>query len=310
MLGQLHDVDLQQLRLFVSVVEAGGFSAAQGLLGLSQPTISQHMARLETRLGYRLCSRGKAGFKLTAKGEQLLLAARTLFSAVENFRQQSNGVAGHLLGEVRLGFSEALDSAVIQQLGRAIERFRQRDESVRIELVSTMPADMERLLLEQRLDLAIGYFSKGQLAFDYQLLFWEVQHLYCAQGHPLFNARDNTAELLKHADHVEHPYRFLEKPEAQRPANSFARSEQVEGTLAFILSGKHIGYLPHHYARPWVERGLLRQIEEEQSAFEVPFYLAGRRGQAASEAQRAVEEDLLAVFGVGWEPGNSATAPH
>ncbi|MFP3499606.1 LysR family transcriptional regulator, partial [Pseudomonas sp. SIMBA_059] len=56
MLGQVHDPDLHLLRLFVTVVEAGGFSAAQGVLGLSQPTISQRMAQLETRLGYRLCS--------------------------------------------------------------------------------------------------------------------------------------------------------------------------------------------------------------------------------------------------------------
>jgi hypothetical protein len=54
--------DLHLLRLFVTVVEAGGFSAAQGVLGLSQPSISQQMAKLETRLGYRLCSRGKGGF--------------------------------------------------------------------------------------------------------------------------------------------------------------------------------------------------------------------------------------------------------
>jgi hypothetical protein len=62
MLGQLHDPDLHLLRLFVTVVQAGGFSAAQGVLGLSQPSISQQMAKLETRLGYRLCSRGKGGF--------------------------------------------------------------------------------------------------------------------------------------------------------------------------------------------------------------------------------------------------------
>ena len=68
MLGQLHDPDLHLLRLFVTVVEAGGFSAAQGVLGLSQPSISQQMARLETRLGYRLCSRGKRGFALTDGG--------------------------------------------------------------------------------------------------------------------------------------------------------------------------------------------------------------------------------------------------
>ena len=67
MLGQLHDPDLHLLRLFVTVVEAGGFSAAQGVLGLSQPSISQQMGRLETRLGYRLCSRGKGGFRLTEK---------------------------------------------------------------------------------------------------------------------------------------------------------------------------------------------------------------------------------------------------
>lgn len=72
MLGQVHDPDLHLLRLFVTVAEAGGFSAAQGLLGLSQPTISQRMAQLETRLGYRLCSRGKGGFRLTEKGRMLL----------------------------------------------------------------------------------------------------------------------------------------------------------------------------------------------------------------------------------------------
>lgn len=296
MLVQLQDPDLQQLRLFVSVVEAGGFSAAQGVLGLSQPTISQQMARLETRLGYRVCSRGKAGFRLTAKGEQLLLATRTLLASIEQFRQQSNGVARRLLGEVRLGFSEALDPSVLQRLGQAIERFRQRDQSVRIELSSTMPADMERLLLERRLDLAIGYFSLNQVAFDYRPLFWEVQQLYCAPGHALFTAQGDISELLLRADHVEHPYRFLQNREAQGMLNSSARSEQVEGTLAFILSGQHIGYLPRHIAEPWLARGLLRHIAEQPGVFEVPFYLAGRRDQAASEAQRAFEEDLLAVF--------------
>ena len=186
MLGQLHDLDLQLLRLFVSVVECGGFSAAQGELGLSQSSISQQMAKLETRLGYRLCSRGKGGFKVTPKGEQLLSATRGLFQSIEAFRHQSNGVAGRLIGEVRLGLSEALDQSVLQRVAEAIRRFRERDESVRIELISAMPGEMERLLLQQRLDLAIGYFSQVQSAFDYRQLFIETQHLYCAPGHPLF----------------------------------------------------------------------------------------------------------------------------
>ena len=37
MLAQLQDLDLQLLRLFVTVVESGGFSAAQGALGWASP---------------------------------------------------------------------------------------------------------------------------------------------------------------------------------------------------------------------------------------------------------------------------------
>nr|BFD42199.1 LysR family transcriptional regulator [Pseudomonas sp. FFPRI_1] len=296
MLGQLHDLDLQLLRLFVSVVEYGGFSAAQGELGLSQSSISQQMARLETRLGYRLCSRGKAGFKLTPKGEQLLSACRSLFQSIEVFRHQSNGVAGRLIGEVRVGLSEALDRSVLQKVATAIRHFRQRDESVRIELMSAMPGEMERLLLQQRLDLAIGYFSQVQRAFDYRRLFSETQQLYCGLGHPLFDDPAPDLAALHRADRVDHPYRFLRADEPFQGQRCSARAEQVEGTLAFILSAQHIGYLPSHFAEPWVKAGQLKALGAAQLNFEVDFHLARHRAQVPGEAQQAFEEDLLRAF--------------
>lgn len=297
MLGQLHDVDLQLLRLFLGVVESNGFSAAQGELGLSQSSISQQMAKLETRLGYRVCNRGKGGFSLTPKGEQLLIAARSLFDSIETFRHQSNGVAGRLIGEVRLGLSEAVDHSVLQRVAEAIRRFRERDESVRIELISAMPGEMERLLLQQRLDLAIGYFSQVQSAFDYRELFSETQHLYCAPGHPLFTNDAPDDAVLQACDRVDHPYRFLRSDEPFQGKVCSARSEQVEGTLAFILSGKHVGYLPNHYARQWQDKGLLRTVREGELSFDVAFHLARHRAQVPGDAQKAFEEDLLSAFG-------------
>ena len=297
MLGQLHDVDLQLLRLFLGVVESNGFSAAQGELGLSQSSISQQMAKLETRLGYRVCNRGKGGFSLTPKGEQLLIAARALFDSIETFRHQSNGVAGRLIGEVRLGLSEAVDQTVLQRIAEAIRRFRERDESVRIELISAMPGEMERLLLQLRLDLAIGYFSQVQSAFDYRELFSETQHLYCAPGHPLFTDEAPDDAALQACDRVDHPYRFLRSDEPFQGKVCSARSEQVEGTLAFILSGKHVGYLPNHYARQWQDKGLLRPVREGELSFDVAFHLARHRAQVPGDAQKAFEQDLLCAFG-------------
>ncbi|WP_313516332.1 LysR family transcriptional regulator [Pseudomonas sp.] len=296
MLNQLRDLDLQLLRLFVSVVENGGFSAAQGELGVGQSTISTQMAKLETRLGFRLCERGKAGFRLTPKGEQVLQATRRLFEAIELFKGEAQGMADKLLGELRIGLSEALDRQVLERLGAAIGRFRQRNQAVQIELLSAMPAELERRLLQDQLHLAIGYFSGNQAALALQPLFREDQALYCGRAHRLFDARRIDAEALLEEDGVRHPYRFIQADEPWQAARSSARSEQVEGTLAFVLSGAHIGYLPRHIAAPWIERGQLRELQASELGFTVQFHLASHRGRQPGEAQLAFIEDLRASF--------------
>ncbi|MDH4555346.1 LysR family transcriptional regulator [Pseudomonas sp. BN417] len=297
MLSQLHDLDLQLLRLFVCVVESGGFSAAQGELGVGQSTISTQMAKLETRLGFRLCERGKAGFRLTPKGEQVLAATRKLFGAIETFKGEARGMADLLLGELRIGLSEALDRQVLQRLGAAIGRFRQRNQAVQFELISAMPAELERRLLQDQLHLAIGYFSRGQAALDYQPLFSEQQRLFCGFGHHLFEPAEVSLEDLAGCDLVQHPYRFEEARQPFASGPSSARTEQVECSLAFVLSGAHIGYLPEHIAAPWEAAGQLRALLPQETGYHVQFNLAHHRGRQPSEAQVAFVEDLIAAFG-------------
>lgn len=79
-------------------------------------------------------------------------------------------------------------------------------------------------------------------------------------------------------------------------APSSAQTEQLDGALAFILSGRHIGYLPEHIAAPWLARGRLRALLADKLGFAVQFYLASHRGQHPSDAQRAFNEDLLRAF--------------
>jgi DNA-binding transcriptional LysR family regulator len=61
------------------------------------------LAALETRLGYRLCERGRAGFALTAKGSQLLNASRHLLDAAEAFCVEARQLERKLLGQLRIG---------------------------------------------------------------------------------------------------------------------------------------------------------------------------------------------------------------
>lgn len=96
MLRTVTDLDLRLLRIFSTVVKCGGFTAAQAELNMSQSNISMHIGSLEKRLGYRLCERGKGGFRLTAKGKRILDASQAMFDAIGLFRDEAQGLSGNL----------------------------------------------------------------------------------------------------------------------------------------------------------------------------------------------------------------------
>lgn len=65
LMSALSNINLRLLRVFVTMAERGGYSAAQSELNIGLSTISSHMTALEERLGVRLCGRGRGGFRLT-----------------------------------------------------------------------------------------------------------------------------------------------------------------------------------------------------------------------------------------------------
>ena len=84
-LGHISDTDLRLLRVFQTVADCGGMSAAELELNISTSTISRHVKDLETRLGLVLCRRGRSGFALTPEGERILLETRQLLAATQQF---------------------------------------------------------------------------------------------------------------------------------------------------------------------------------------------------------------------------------
>ena len=81
-MNNVHDVDLKRLRIFAAVVECGGFTAAENMLDINCSTISKAISDMESRLGVKLCNRGRGGFELTEEGEKLHQSSTKLFSAI------------------------------------------------------------------------------------------------------------------------------------------------------------------------------------------------------------------------------------
>src|SRR3954466_15863617 len=79
-------LDLELLRSFVSVVDAGGFTRAGERVHRTQSTVSQQTRRLEEALGCPLLLRNGKQVTLTEEGERLLSYARRLLALAEEAR--------------------------------------------------------------------------------------------------------------------------------------------------------------------------------------------------------------------------------
>lgn len=91
------------LRAFVAIAEKRQFSGAATTLGVSQSTLSQALAALETGLGTRLIERSTRRVLLTAAGTELLPRAQAAIEAVDGFTAAAAGASDPLRAGMRLG---------------------------------------------------------------------------------------------------------------------------------------------------------------------------------------------------------------
>src|SRR3954449_12644020 len=97
-------LDLELLRSFVSVVDAGGFTRAGERVHRTQSTVSQQIKRLEDDVGQPLLDRTGKNVTPTEAGERLLSYARRLLSLADEARDVLARPADG--GVVRLGIPE------------------------------------------------------------------------------------------------------------------------------------------------------------------------------------------------------------
>ncbi|MEX0696327.1 MAG: LysR family transcriptional regulator [Dongiaceae bacterium] len=294
MTPKLNDIDVKLLRVFAAIVEAGGFAAAQAQLNVSPSRISTQIADLEARLGMRLCQRGRVGFQLTDKGRAVYEASQRLFAKLEDFRAEVGAMRGRLVGELQIGVVDNTISNPDSRLDDAIARFRGRDNDVHIVMHIAAPSELERAVLDGRLHAAISAFHHHAAGLAYERLFVEEQTLYCGRHHPLF-ARP--PETVTQADVAAAAYAHrgymvgtkAKSPVAFRPA---ATAYHMEALAVLVLSGRYIGYLPTHYAAPWVERGQMRPLLPRELAYHSLFEVATRKGTHRTLVVRAFLDDL------------------
>jgi LysR family transcriptional regulator, carnitine catabolism transcriptional activator len=120
-------MELRQIEYVVGVVEHGGFTRAATALHVTQPALSEGVARLESELGVTLFHRVGRTPVLSAAGEAFLEPARRLLRDREVITTSVAAVVGLDAGRLDL---VALPTLAIEPLAPLVGRFRQRHPGV------------------------------------------------------------------------------------------------------------------------------------------------------------------------------------
>lgn len=142
------DLDMDLLRTFVTIVDAGGFTAAGTRLGRTQAAMSIRIKRLEELLERQVFDRSSRSPLLTRDGELLLSYARQILKlndeTVQRFAEPDNE------GELRLGVAEYF---VPRHLPGVLSRFTQAYPRVHIEVKVGLNDNLFALLERGELDV-------------------------------------------------------------------------------------------------------------------------------------------------------------
>ncbi|MEW2912647.1 LysR family transcriptional regulator [Leisingera sp. JC11] len=281
------------LETFVTVVECGGFSDAQYALGVTQSAISIRIRDLETSLGYRICERGRGGFRLTERGEIAYQKARDILRSARDFDAELLELRNTIAGDLRIGIVDAIDSLPSLKLVNALQRFLARPNEVRIEIVVASPADLTQQLISGELNVAVAPFRNQVPELEYSELCSEEHRLYCAQGHPLFAEPDSEIglETIGRYQLCQRSYDMLVSPELGSP-EPMAVVANMEAMAMLIETGHFLGPLPTHFALRRVAEGKFREIRNSQMRWNSAFYLATRRVHVLRHAVDLFAQDL------------------
>jgi DNA-binding transcriptional LysR family regulator len=170
-------LDLELLRSFVSVVDAGGFTRAGERVHRTQSTVSQQIKRLEDDIGQPLLNRSGKDLTPTEAGERLLSYARRLLALAEEARDVLTRPGNE--GAVRLGVPE--DFAAYR-LAKLLAAFARSHPNLRLDVRADQSTNLKRDLERGDLDLALFKRAAGEKS---GIAVWpERVHWVTSKVHP------------------------------------------------------------------------------------------------------------------------------
>jgi DNA-binding transcriptional LysR family regulator len=182
---------LNQLQVFMEVVEKNSFTLAANSINMTQSAVSHAIASLEAELGVTLLERDRKGIGLTEVGRQVWQHAREIMIQAENIRQKTAAARGLAKGRIRLG---TFPSTSARLLPGIIREFQQRYPGIEIVLFEGTDFEVHGWIINRAVDL--GFVTLPAEGIETMPIAQDAMLVIMASSNPLSTAKKLTLKQL------------------------------------------------------------------------------------------------------------------
>ena len=294
-------LDLNALKAFVQIVQAGSLSQAARQSQSPKSTLSHKLATLEAELGTVLLRRDRRKLSITPEGAKLFETAQRLLDELEETREAIAGTDAELKGTLRVTAPAEMGSRVFPGL---VQKFLKDHPKVEVDLVLT---DRVLDLVSDRIDVAIRAGSLEDSSLLKKRIGSSEFRVYASP-----NSLKKFGEPKTPADLAQVPcLRFTLLPQAHtwelKHAHTGKRAQvEVQGRasasdLIFLkdmaVSGGGFALLPSMICAEDAASGKLVRVLPEWSAEREPIHALYLKQKAGSRKVRLFVEALVAHLG-------------
>lgn len=268
---------LQTMKVFLAVVDEGGFTAAARHLDMSVPSVTRLVADLENHLGTRLLQRTTRRVHPTPAGLQYAQSVRHILEMVDTAFADAQGSTEALRGDLRVATTPEFAEYLIAPL---VRRFHDRYPGIALQVhVDTNP----QVMLEHY-DVALLSAPEGLDANFVARRLFSAAGILCAAPHYLAQHGPLTqpADLLQHRCLLRRSTRLrrgvlhlwphngdvLEPPSFEGEVVPSITINHTSSLLRMTMDGAGIAAFTENEAAPYIAQGLLQHV--------LPEWITGR----------------------------------
>ncbi|WP_299849564.1 LysR family transcriptional regulator [uncultured Roseovarius sp.] len=292
----IRELDWNLLRTFMFVVQEGSITLAAKRLMRRQPSVSQALKRLETRLGTQLIDRSPSHFRITPAGQTLYHECLDIFGNLVRTIQSTQGTEDVVTGKVKLALLSRIESEFFDKV---LSDFHHQNPEVGFDIEVMSSKAVQQAVLEKTASLGVCLIHDAHPNLRHEVLYRSYFGFYCGPGHPLFGKSDLKIDDLR--DHSSISFRTDQLWDALRPVALLRAQHKLDNRVIgytsdlgeaqrMIGAGLGFGPLPVHVAERFVKRGKLWRLPPYENTLAIDIHLVHHKSARLNRAELAILE--------------------